>query len=551
HEIVDKALSIVEKLQHRAGKDASGETGDGVGILLQVSHDFFAGEVSSIVKNLGEGDYGIGMFFFPNDGSLESEKSRFEKVLLAHKLDFLGWRQVPVKAEVLGKKARDCMPQIWQAFIARPEKCPKGLEFDRLLYSARIEFEKGGKNETYVCSLSSRTIVYKGMFLVDELRTFYQDLQSKDYVSALGIVHSRFSTNTNPSWQRAHPNRFLAHNGEINTIRGNVDRMIARNGEVDTRGSDSAMLDNALEYYVMNGLPLPLAVTVLIPMAWKHDDTLSQEKKDFYHYWATMMESWDGPAAILFSDGEVFGATLDRNGLRPSRYYITKDNLLILSSEVGVLDIPESQIVTKSRLMPGKMLLVDTRAKKLISDEEIKSGFAAEHPYGEWLSQNIVPLSSLKIPNKKIPVSSQEERNRLYRAFGYNYEDVNEMILPMAKTGVEPIGSMGVDTPLAAMSDKHPGLFEYFKQLFAQVTNPPIDSLREKIVTDTTVYVGSDGDLLNASGKNCHVLEINNPILTGTDMIKIKALDQKGLRTKTLSLLIEMKDFEGESLPLA
>ena len=547
HEIVDKALSIVEKLQHRAGKDASGETGDGVGILLQVSHDFFAGEVSSIVKNLGEGDYGIGMFFFPNDGSLESEKSRFEKVLLAHKLDFLGWRQVPVKAEVLGKKARDCMPQIWQAFIARPEKCPKGLEFDRLLYSARIEFEKGGKNKTYVCSLSSRTIVYKGMFLVDELRTFYQDLQSKDYVSALGIVHSRFSTNTNPSWQRAHPNRFLAHNGEINTIRGNVDRMIARNGEVDTRGSDSAMLDNTLEYYVMNGLPLPLAVTVLIPMAWKHDDTLSQEKKDFYHYWATMMESWDGPAAILFSDGEVFGATLDRNGLRPSRYYITKDNLLILSSEVGVLDISESQIVTKSRLMPGKMLLVDTRAKKLISDEEIKSGFAAEHPYGEWLSQNIVPLSSLKIPNKKIPVSSQEERNRLYRAFGYNYEDVNEMILPMAKTGVEPIGSMGVDTPLAAMSDKHPGLFEYFKQLFAQVTNPPIDSLREKIVTDTTVYVGSDGDLLNASGKNCHVLEINNPILTGTDMIKIKALDQKGLRTKTLSLLIEMKDFEGES----
>ena len=393
---------------------------------------------------------------------------------------------------------------------------------------------------TYICSLSSRTIVYKGMFLVQQLRTFYSDLQSGDYVSSLGIVHSRFSTNTNPSWQRAHPNRFIAHNGEINTIRGNVDRMIAREGEVDTTGSDSAMLDNTLEYFVMNGLPLPLAVMVCIPEPWKHDDSLSEQKRDFYHYWATMMEPWDGPAAILFSDGDVLGATLDRNGLRPSRYYITKDNMLILSSEVGVLEIPESEIVKKSRLMPGRMLLVDTKQKRLISDEEIKNTFASEHPYGEWLSQNIVPLSSLKIPNKKIPVHTLEERNRLYRAFGWNYEDVNEMVLPMARTGVEPIGSMGVDTPLACLSDKHPSLFEYFKQLFAQVTNPPIDSLREKIVTDTTVYVGSDGDLLHTTGKNCHVLEINNPILTGVDMIKIKALDQAGLRTKTLSLLLDI-----------
>ena len=413
-------------------------------------------------------------------------------------------------------------------------------------------------SNTYVCSLSSRTIVYKGMFLVHELRTFYCDLQASEYQSSLAIVHSRFSTNTQPSWQRAHPNRFIAHNGEINTIRGNVDRMLARGGEVDTTGSDSAMLDNTLEYFVMNGLPLPLAVMLCIPEPWKHDDTLTEQKRDFYHYWATMMEPWDGPAAILFSDGDILGATLDRNGLRPSRYFITKDNHLILSSEVGVLDIPESEIVKKSRLMPGRMLLVDTTQKRLISDEEIKNSFAAAHPYGEWLDQNLIHLADLKIPNKKIPVSTQDERDHLYRAFGWNYEDLNEMILPMAKNGAEPTGAMGIDTPLACMSDKHPPLYSYFKQLFAQVTNPPIDSLREKIVTDTTVYVGTDGDLLNTRGTNCRVLEINNPILTGVDLMKIAALDQSGLRAKTVSLLIEMAENreeetensdEGGSLP--
>lgn len=555
HGVVENALSIVEKLEHRAGKDASGETGDGVGILVQISHDFFKdaakkGEISLAGKkteSLGdERDYGIGMFFFPAD-NFESEKSRFEKICASEKLNFIGWRKVPVKAEVLGQKARDCMPEVWQAFLARPENCEKGLEFDKLLYKARLAFEKGADSKTYICSMSSRTIVYKGMFLVQQLRTFYHDLQSDLYSSSLALVHSRFSTNTNPSWQRAHPNRFIAHNGEINTIRGNVDRMIAREGEVDTTGSDSAMLDNTLEYLVMNGMDLPLAVMVCIPQAWKHEDTLGQDKKDFYHYWATMMEPWDGPAAILFSDGDVLGATLDRNGLRPSRYYITSDNMLILSSEVGVLEIPESKIVKKSRLMPGKMLLVDTKAKKVITDDEIKTHYASEHPYGEWISQNLIQLASLKIPNKKVPVSSQEERDRLYRAFGWNYEDVNEMVLSMAKTGVEPIGSMGVDTPLACMSDNHPSLFEYFKQLFAQVTNPPIDSLREKIVTDTTVYVGSDGDLLDPKGKNCHVLEIHNPILTGTDLIKIKALDQKGLRTTTLSLLLDFNNINLES----
>ncbi len=580
HKIVDNALSIVEKLEHRAGKDASGETGDGVGILVQISHDFFKKEAADLIGKAGERDYGIGQFFFPCDEKeAEKEKARFEKCVKSEGLKFLGWRKVPVNADVLGKKARDCMPQIWQAFIARPEDTERGLEFDRRLYILRREFEKGnggvagdtpaGKGSeqgtasegkafpTYVCSLSSRTIVYKGMFLVHELRTFYSDLQSEAYASSLAIVHSRFSTNTQPSWQRAHPNRFIAHNGEINTIRGNVDRMLAREETisstkldskelekvlpaVDTTGSDSAMLDNTLEFLVMNGIPLPLAVMMCIPEPWKHDDNMPELKKDFYHYWATMMESWDGPAAILFSDGDLLGATLDRNGLRPSRYYITKDGMLILSSEVGVLDIPEDNIKEKSRLQPGRILLVDTVQKKIITDEECKNHYASLYPYGEWLDMNLTHLAELKIPNKKVPVHTLEERNILYRAFGWNYEDVNEMVLPMAKNGVEPTASMGVDTPLAVMSEKHPSLFSYFKQLFAQVTNPPIDSLREKIVTDTTVYLGKDGNLLEPADKNCRVLEVNNPILTGTDLIKIAALNQPGLKAKTISILFDL-----------
>ena len=553
--IVDNALSIVEKLEHRAGKDATGETGDGVGILVQISHTFFKKAAAENGIKLGdERDYGVGMFFFPQDKYIRSQAMKMLEVLAKKEgMKFLGWRTVPVNQDVLGQRARDCMPCIMQCFIERPAKVEKGLAFDRKLYILRRQFEHSHLN-TYIASLSSRTIVYKGMFLVKQLRTFYKDLQSEDYVSAMALVHSRFSTNTNPSWQRAHPNRFIAHNGEINTIRGNADRMLAREETlrspvfsaeevreilpaVDMTGSDSAMLDNTLEFLVMNGMPLPLAVMVCIPEPWKNDEMMSSEKKDFYHYWATMMEPWDGPAAILFSDGDVLGATLDRNGLRPSRYYITKDNMLILSSEVGVLDIPEENIVKKSRLQPGRILLVDTVQKRLISDEECKKQFTSLYPYGEWLDMNLLKLKDLSIPNKKIPVYTQEERDIMYRAFGWNYEDVNEMILPMAKTGVEPTASMGVDTPLAVMSDKHPALFNYFKQLFAQVTNPPIDSLREKIVTDTTVYVGSDGNMLEPKSSNCTVLEINNPILTGVDMLKLKNLNRPGLKTAVVSLL--------------
>lgn len=564
-QIVENALGIVEKLEHRAGKDASGKTGDGVGILLQISHGFFSRVASELGISLGEArDYAVGMFFFPAEELVRAKSQKlFEDLCEKEGLAFLGWRKVPVNEAVLGERARECMPFIMQCFIARPADASKGLEFDRRLYILRRQFEHSSK-ETYVASLSSRTIVYKGMFLVQQLRTFYCDLQSEEYVSAVAIVHSRFSTNTQPSWKRAHPNRFIAHNGEINTIRGNADRMLAREETlrsevlsdenirkvlpaVDTTGSDSAMLDNTLEFLVMNGLPLALAVMICIPEPWKNDSTMPSDKKDFYHYYATMMEPWDGPAAVLFSDGDVLGATLDRNGLRPSRYYITKDGMLVLSSEVGCLDIPEENILKKSRLQPGRILLVDMTAKKIISDTECKEMYASAQPFGEWLDTNLVHLADLPIPNKKIPVYSQEERDRLYKAFGWNYEDVNEMVLPMAKNGIEPTGAMGVDTPLACMSDKHPSLYSYFKQLFAQVTNPPFDSLREKIVTDTTVYVGSDGNLLKCEGKNCTVLEINNPILTGVDILKIKNMNRKGFKVSVVPLLF----YKGGSLKQA
>ena len=552
--VLDDALHIVEKLEHRAGKDASGKVGDGVGILLQISHSFF--KKAALMQGIqlrDERDYGVGMFFFPEDQLKRTfAKRMFEVITEKNGLRFLGWREVPVHPEILGQVAVDCMPHILQCFIERPEDAERGIDFDRRLYVLRREFEQSSE-DTYICSLSSRTIVYKGMFLVKQLRAFYDDLRDPDYRTAIAIVHSRFSTNTTPSWDRAHPYRMIAHNGEINTIRGNIDRMLAREETmsspllekdvekifpvVERSGSDSAMLDNTLEFLYMNGIDLPLAMMMTIPEPWKHNRFMDQNKKDFYHYYATMMEPWDGPAAILFSDGDVVGATLDRNGLRPSRYYITDDNRLILSSEVGVLDIDPKHIVQKSRLQPGRMLLVDTKAQRIIADEECKESYAAREPYGEWLDRNLLHIEDLKIPNRKIPTHTQEMRDRLYKVFGYSYEDVKSVILPMAQNGIEQTASMGHDVPLAVLSKQHQLLFNYFKQLFAQVTNPPIDSLREKIVTDTTVYIGSDGNLLQDQADNCRVLEVENPILTGVELMKIKDLDQPGFRTEVISLL--------------
>ena len=488
HETVENALKIVENLKHRAGKDADGKTGDGVGILLQISHKFFKKVTKPLGIELGdERDYGVGMFFFPNDEFKTIQAKKMLEVIVEKEgLEFLGWREVPTEPDKLSKKARDCMPCIMQCFVKRPEDVERGLEFDRKLYVARRVFEQSNDN-TYVVSFSSRTIVYKGMFLVEQLRQFFMDLQDPDYESSIATVHSRFSTNTNPSWERSHPNRFIVHNGEINTILGNSDKMSAREENMESpklkkefqkvlpvinaAGSDSAMLDNALEFLVMSGMELPLAVMIMIPEPWANNSIMTQKKKDFYQYYATMMEPWDGPASIVFSDGDLVGAVLDRNGLRPSRYYVTDDDYLILSSEVGVLEIDPTKIVKKDRLRPGKMLLVDTVAGKIIDDDELKERYADKQPYGEWIDRYMVNLKDLKIPNQRVPEYTKEERQRMQRAFGYTYESLKDSILPMAKNGVEGTAAMGTDTPLAALSGNREPLFNYFKQRFAQVTN--------------------------------------------------------------------------------
>ena len=554
HGTVDSALKIVEKLEHRAGKDAAGETGDGVGLLLQVPHRLMVKATGNLGIALGgERDYGVGVFFFPQNRVRRAQAQKMLEIIVDKEgLEFLGWRDVPVHPEVLGEKARSCMPHICHCFVKRPEDCARGLEFDRRLYVVRRVFEQSNVN-TYIPSFSSRTIVYKGMFLVEQLRQFYADLTDPDCQSAIALVHSRFSTNTSPSWERAHPNRYILHNGEINTIRGNADRMLAREETVsspvmdddmdkilpvvDQNGSDSAMLDNTLEFLMMNGMELPRAVMLCIPEPWAKDKRMDREKRDFYHYYATMMEPWDGPAAIVFSDGDTVGAVLDRNGLRPCRWYLTDDQQLILSSEVGVLDVPPECIVKKSRLQPGRMLLADLREGRLVDDAELKSRYARRQPYGEWLDANLIHLRDLPIPNKRVETHPQELRDRLYKAFGYTYEEVKDAILPMARDGMEPTSAMGVDTPLAVLSERRQPLFNYFKQLFAQVTNPPIDAIREEIVTDTTVYVGPSGNLLEEKASNCTVLQIQNPILTSVDLMKIRHMDRPGFHVETVSLL--------------
>ena len=555
HQTVADALTIVEHLEHRAGKDAEGKTGDGVGILTQVPHKFFCKVCAGLGISIGgEREYGVGMFFLPqNELARRQAQKMFEVIVEKEGLEFLGWRMVPVRPSVLGHRARDCMPVICQGFVKKPEDVPVGLAFDRRLYIVRRVFEQSNEG-SYVVSLSSRTIVYKGMFLVGQLRTFFDDLRNEDYESAIAIVHSRFSTNTDPSWERAHPNRFIVHNGEINTIRGNADKMLAREETmsapafsadditrvlpvVDTTGSDSAMLDNTLEFLVMSGMDLPLAVMVAIPEPWSHNDTISQRRRDFYQYYATMMEPWDGPASILFSDGDVMGAVLDRNGLRPSRYVITDDGRLILSSEVGVLELDEEHILKKERLHPGKMLLVDLAKGAVLSDDEVKERYAGREPYGEWLDSNLLHLSDLHVPNQKVPALSGEECARLQKAFGYTWEEYRDSVCSMALNGTEPIGAMGADTPLAVLSGQYQPLFNYFRQMFAQVTNPPIDALREKIVTSTAVYAGKNGNLLQESADNCHVLKIENPILSDLDLLKIKAMDRPGFKVAVVPIL--------------
>lgn len=545
-----------EHLEHRAGKDASGQTGDGVGILLQICHPFFVAAAKEVGLDLAQAaprGYGVGMFFFPQDPLRRGRCQKLLEILAQREgVDLLGWRPVPVAPEILGQRARSCMPAIWQGFFRRPEEAAGDLDFDRRLYVLRRTFEQS-VSDTYVASLSCRTIVYKGMFLVDQLRRFYPDLRDARYTSAIALVHSRFSTNTEPSWARAHPNRVLLHNGEINTIQGNLSRMLAREETMaspllaahrekvlpvlDPSGSDSAMLDNTLEFLLFHGLDLPKAVMVTLPEPWSRNGEMPRAIRDMYHYYATMMEPWDGPAALLFSDGDLVGACLDRNGLRPLRYYELSDGRVVLASEVGVLDLSPSQVVCKARLGPGQMLVVDTRTGTLAGDRSLKEVYAAQHPYGEWLDRELHTLDKLPVPNHRVARHDQATRDKLYTVFGYTYEDVVGSILPMAQQGEEPILSMGADVPIAALAQRQPALFDYFKQRFAQVTNPPIDALREEIVTDTTVYLGSDGNLLEDAPENCRVLQLDSPILTDLALLQLKTLEGPGLKAAEVSLL--------------
>ncbi|MGL5978920.1 MAG: glutamate synthase large subunit [Erysipelotrichaceae bacterium] len=554
HQCVHDALQIVERMQHRAGSDADEQSGDGVGILTQIPHAYFTSLHLLSFQLPAADDYAVGMLFLPQDSTkAQAAKFIFEANVKSCQLTLLGWRDVPSNSSVLGSQAKAKMPLIQQVFIARPSHVSSGKAFEQKLYHLRRLFEHN-QNNTYVCSLSSKTIVYKGMFLVDQLRSFYLDLQHPLFTSAIALVHSRFSTNTFPSWERAHPNRFSVHNGEINTIQGNADRMLAREETmhskvytkaqlatiypiVERSGSDSAMLDNTLEFFTMQGMPLEKAAMITIPQPWQQQKNISSELKDFYEYYATMMEPWDGPASILFSDGTLFGAILDRNGLRPSRYYITKDQRLILASEVGVLELDPEEVIKKERLRPGKMLLVDTVKQTIIEDDDLKAHFANQHSYGEWIDQQLLHLKDLPIPNQSIPQYNRAQRLQLMQSFGYTYEHLQDIIVPMALNGQEGSVSMGIDTPLAVLSSVYRPLFSYFKQRFAQVTNPPIDAIREQCVTSTSVYLGSDGNLLCEDKRNCNVLKINNPILTNTDLLKIREMKQTGFNVATISLL--------------
>ena len=554
HRTVDQALSIVERLAHRAGSDALGTTGDGVGIMTQLPHSLFSAWAQEEGIVLGSpGDYGVGMFFFPEDEvGAENVRRIFEQLAVSEGIAVLGWRDVPCHPAQLGAGARRTMPRIRQCFLKRPANTATGQEFDRRLYVLRRVFEKQD-TDTYICSLSCRTVVYKGMMLVNQLRSFYDDLQDVCYCSQMAMVHSRFSTNTFPSWSKAHPQRMLLHNGEINTIRGNHDRMKAREetmhspvmGDEMARvlpvvtegGSDSQMLDNTLEFLAMNGFPLPLAGMILLPEPWQgqKQDT---PWRDLYRYYASMMEPWDGPAAILYSDGEVVCASLDRNGLRPLRCALTDDKRLILSSEAGVLFEENAHILRRWKLKSGDVLEADLHTGELMESAALKTRFAKLQPYSEWM-RHLIRLEELPQAEETLCPQSDEEREKLCKAFHYIWEDMRDVILPMAKNGAEPIGSMGADEPLAALSKTHPGLFDYFKQRFAQVTNPPIDALREEIKTDCSIYIGDDGNLLSDGPDNCTVLELPSPVLTEEELARIRGLHHSAFSVRTVSLLYE------------
>ena len=545
---------------HRGASGADEKTGDGAGITVQIPHGFFRRECGVLGFDLPDkGCYGVGMIFAHKyDDFRKTQMEMFEKIVREEGQEILGWREVPVDKTVVGESALAVMPRFVQVFIRKSGQVSAEMDFERKLYMIRkraenliipASEEKGGT--FYVASLSSKTIVYKGMLTAEQLREFYLDLSDLDFQSALAMVHSRFSTNTFPSWERAHPNRYVVHNGEINTIRGNVNWMKARQKGlksplfediskvypiVEESGSDSAMFDNALEFLYMTGRTLPHAVMMMIPEPWEKNELMPQEKRDFYRFNNSMMEPWDGPAAMGFTDGEVIGGVLDRNGLRPSRYYVTKDRRVIMASEVGVVDVKPENVAYKGRLEPGKMLLIDTKEKRIVSDDEIKLNVARLHPYAKWIERHIVNLSDLPAAKDSEHVNS-EDLIKLQKAFGYTFEDINKVIQPMVAGSDDPVGSMGMDSPLAVLSENPQLLYLYFKQLFAQVTNPPIDGIREEIITSSNLLLGSGGNLLDPDKENCASIFLEHPILTNEQLNTIKNLDNGMFKTATLSML--------------
>ena len=562
HDIIDDGLRILERLEHRGGAGADKDTGDGAGILVQIPHEFFKRECEVLGINLpAAGEYGVGMVFAHKYESLRNEQKRIlEEVVREEGQVVLGWREVPVDGTKVGKEAAAIRPWMIQILIGKGPNVTNNKEFERKLYIIRklaekriIPLSKELSSDFYIASLSSKTIVYKGMLTPGQLRDFYLDLSDLDFTSALAMVHSRFSTNTFPSWARAHPNRFLVHNGEINTIRGNVNWINAREGKaesplfpdikkvfpvVDDSGSDSAMFDNTLEFLHMTGRSLPHAIMMMIPEPWERNNLMSQEKHDFYEFNSFMMEPWDGPAAMGFTDGTVIGGVLDRNGLRPARYYVTTDDRVIMASEVGVVNENAENIRAKGRLEPGKMLLIDTEEQRIISDEEIKHRVATELPYNEWVKEHVIHLSEITQADEST-IPTVDDLFKEQQAFGYTQEDLVRMIVPMAKDGKDPVGAMGADAPLAILSDKPQLLYSYFKQMFAQVTNPPIDSIREEMVTSTRVMLGNSGNLTEPNKAGTYALSMRTPILTNQELASIKALDCRRMKSVTLPILFD------------
>jgi glutamate synthase (ferredoxin) len=556
HEIVSQGLTILINLEHRGACGCEANTGDGAGILLQIPHKFLKKVTKPENINLPAlGEYGVGMIYAsPNPAEREKSRALFAQIVAEEGQTLLGWRDIPTDNSSLGETARASEPFMQQVFIQKKPELSDTLDFERKLYIIRkrshVIRQSNSDPHWYPASLSSRTLVYKGMLTTEQVGLYYPDLQDPDLESALALVHSRFSTNTFPSWERAHPYRYIAHNGEINTLRGNINWMHARQslfaselfGEdlkkaypvINIDGSDSTIFDNSLELLYLAGRSLPHAVMMMIPEPWTAHESMSNEKKAFYEYHSCLMEPWDGPASIAFTDGVRMGAVLDRNGLRPSRYYVTKDDLVIMASEAGVLAIEPERIAAKGRLQPGRMFLVDTEQGRIIADTEIKEEIVQQHPYGDWLKQYLVELEKLPSQNLSEPESLPLVQRQT--AFGYTFEELRLLLTPMARDGVEAVGAMGADTPLAILSERPKLLYNYFQQLFAQVTNPPIDSIREEIITSAQTTIGAEKNLLSPEPQSCQLIKLKSPILTDEELAKLQGIQAAGFQSLTLGI---------------